>query len=369
MSAQTYTTFQDTLALLKSLIEIRSTTLQEHDIASWLTSYLRSNGWHVHLQPIPNFSDRHNVLAWRGGADDSLTSLKGRKFKVLMNSHIDTVPPHIEYSETETRVLGRGACDAKGSVASQIIAIHELLKEGKIKEEDVALLYVAGEETDHIGMIQANSLPLSTSYLVVGEPTELRLALGHKGVLKADIKVQGRAGHSGYPHVGRNAIDALVDILAALKNAPWPVSPRLGPTTLNLGQVSGGVAANVIAASATADVSLRISTSAADAVSQFLSIIEETKAKLQDGIEVDVNVRAAMDPVVCDTVDVEGVETFVAGYFTDIPYLNGPHKPLLYGPGSILVAHSKDEYVEKSDLAEAVRVYKEIVRRLCERSE
>ncbi|KAJ3055439.1 hypothetical protein HK097_010472 [Rhizophlyctis rosea] len=351
----------ETLSLLKSLIQIPSTTLQEHAVALHLRSYLQSHNWHVHLQPLPSHPDRFNVLAWRGTPTDSLDSLTGRKFKVLMNSHIDTVPPHIEYGETETRVTGRGACDAKGSVASQIVAVEELIREGRVAEEDVGLLYVASEETDHIGMIAASSLPISTNYLIVGEPTELKLALGHKGVLKADIKVTGKAGHSGYPHVGRNAIDALVDVLGALKSAPWPHDPRLGPTTLNFGSISGGVAANVIAASATADIAIRVSTSAAEVSSLLLSTVEKVKEGLQDGIAVEVSVRAAMDPVRCETVDVEGVETFVAGYFTDIPYLKGDHKPLLYGPGSILVAHSKDEFVEKADLEVAVGVYKQII--------
>ncbi|KAJ3185375.1 hypothetical protein HDU85_001425 [Gaertneriomyces sp. JEL0708] len=352
------------ISLVRSLVEIPSTTEEEFSCASYLSDYLRSRGWSIHQQYLEQPSDdspkRFNIYAYRGDPDQVRNTVK-----VLLNSHLDTVPPYIPFREDDTNIYGRGSCDAKGSVAAQICAVEELLREGKIKEEDVGLLYVVSEETDHKGMMIANKLDLQCRYLLVGEPTELRVARGHKGIIKANIVVKGKAGHSGYPERGRSAIQALVDILYQLQHANWPEDPVLGATTLNIGTINGGVAANVIPAHAAADISLRVSTSVKVVEAQLREIIEKPR---MEGIQVDFQLRTALDPVRCETVDVDGVDKFVAMYFTDIPYLHGGHSPLLFGPGSILVAHSVDEYVSKSDLTRSVEIIKDIVVQLVEKA-
>ncbi|TPX62310.1 hypothetical protein PhCBS80983_g00425 [Powellomyces hirtus] len=345
-------------ALLRTLVSIRSTTLAESAACSALGAHLQSLGWTVHEQRIPSSSPaRHNLYAFRGGSPEH----PRRKVKVLLNSHVDTVPPHIELSEDEDNFYGRGTCDAKGSVAAQICAVTELLEEGVVRDEDVGLLYVVGEETDHIGMKVADELALSTSYLLVGEPTEMQLAKGHKGMIKADIVVKGVAGHSGYPERGKSANAHLVEILHELQNTTWPTSDRLGDTTFNIGIIQGGVAANVIPADARADISFRVSTSTAEVQDQLQRIVERKRPG--HDCEVELIVRGALDPVPCVTVDV-GVPTFVARYFTDIPYLHGPQKALLFGPGSITVAHATNEFVPKKELVEAVAVIKNIIKKL-----
>ncbi|TPX71700.1 hypothetical protein SpCBS45565_g00900 [Spizellomyces sp. 'palustris'] len=351
------------LTLLRSLISIRSTTLQEQSVVDFLKTYLMQHSWHVHLQPIPDSSPtRHNIYAYRSKSEtDNIRT----NVKVLLNSHVDTVPPHIELSEDDETLYGRGSCDAKASMAAQICAVEELIEEGKIAEEDVGLLYVVGEETNHIGMIAANSLNINAQYLLVGEPTEMMIAEGHKGMIKADIVVKGQAGHSGYPERGKSAIVALVDILHDLQHTEWPSDPVLGATTLNLGQISGGVAANVIPEHARADISFRISTNAEQVAAQLRTIVEQPRT---DGVHVTLSIRGMQNPVRCETVDVDGVEKFVARYFTDIPYLKGTQKPLLFGPGSILVAHSEKEFVKKDDVIRSVRIIKEIVQKLVHRA-
>ncbi|KAJ3279083.1 hypothetical protein HK104_001791 [Borealophlyctis nickersoniae] len=349
-------------SLLRKLISLRSTTPHEHPATSFLATHLKSLGLKTHIQPLPSDPSRTNVYAYLSSATNG--DAPPKNVKVLLNSHLDTVPPHIELKEDEAKFYGRGACDAKGSVAVQVQAVKELMAEGKVKEGDVGLLYVVGEEKDHVGMRHANELNLSPSFLLVGEPTEMRLAKGHKGIIKADIQVKGKAGHSGYPERGRNAVAALVDVLARLRSTEWPVDSRLGPTTVNLATLQGGVAANVIPASAMAELSFRVSTCAADVAKQLREIVEGTP--VEDGIQVVLNVLDVKEPVRCYTVPVEGVDEFVANYFTDIPYLKGSHKSLLFGPGSILVAHSDDEYVDKADLVRSVKIVKEIILKLLE---
>ncbi|KAI9096408.1 putative peptidase [Phlyctochytrium arcticum] len=349
------------VSLLKQIASIPSTTLQEQAVTTHLAHHLESRGWTVHLQPIaPSDPPRHNLYAFRSSGSTYEGPYR-KNIKILFNSHLDTVPPHIAITEDAEKVYGRGTCDAKASVAAQICAVEEMIDEGTLREEDVGLLYVVGEETDHIGMIQANKLGLTTQYLIVGEPTELQIANGHKGMIKAEISAKGVAGHSGYPERGKSAIAALVDVLYELDHTEWPVDKRLGPTTFNMGTILGGVAANVIPADAHAQISFRLAVHQDNVLTQAKNIIERPR---KDGVQVTCNVKAAMNPVYCETVDIPGVDEFTARYFTDIPYLTGSHKSLLFGPGTILVAHSVDEYVKKEDIVQAVGHYKAIVGQL-----
>ncbi|KAI9209582.1 uncharacterized protein BJ171DRAFT_484468 [Polychytrium aggregatum] len=344
-------------ALLKHLMQIESTTGNEGPVAVALGQYLQQRGWTVELQPVDADGKRRNVYAHRG---DSRS-----KPVVLLNSHIDTVPPYIPFSEDSDKIYGRGSCDAKGSIASQVVAVSQLIEEGKLADGDVALLYVVGEETDHAGMIKANELGLDARFLIVGEPTESCLANGHKGIIKATVVCKGKAGHSGYPERGASAIEALVKILHDLQSNTWPVDERLGPTTINLGIVSGGVAANVIPEHAEAQISVRVS-------AQLQQIVERIRHGVQShqvaGVDASVHFGGVLEPVRCETVELTGVDTFTAAYFTDIPFLKGNHLPLLIGPGSIKVAHSVDEHVEKKDLVQLVDIYKELILKLVARA-
>lgn len=181
--------------------------------------------------------ERFNILAYPG---------KDRKTKTLVSSHIDTVPPFWPWEKRGDEIWGRGSVDAKASVATQIKAVEELIDAKEIGEGDVALLFVVGEETGGDGMRKANDLGLSWNTVIFGEPTELKLASGHKGILHLTIKAKGRAGHSGYPELGRNANNMLISALYAIQNAEFPSSTKYGNTTLNIGRMNGGVAANVI---------------------------------------------------------------------------------------------------------------------------
>ncbi|TPX30898.1 hypothetical protein SmJEL517_g05641 [Synchytrium microbalum] len=329
------------MGLLKLIMDVESTTNNEEGVAKVLSKYLVDQlGWKSDLR----YADpgRPNVLA---------VPIPQRTWecKILMNSHIDTVPPYIPYSEDHENIYGRGSCDAKGSIAAQVVAVQELLEEGRIKAGDVAVCYVIGEEKDHNGIIKMNNEEgLTPRYMIVGEPTESKLARGHKGVLKAVLKTTGKAGHSGYPEVGASAIDAMSDIVARLARTQFPVDPQLGKTTCNVGSIHGGAAPNVIAASCIAEILVRVSTTVEEATSVLQRVVDEVKFP---GVEVQLTVTGR-EGVRCHTVDI-GIETFAAAYFTDIGYYTGPAKPLLFGPGTILVAHSEKEFVGKRELVDS----------------
>ncbi|TVY20631.1 Peptidase M20 domain-containing protein [Lachnellula arida] len=338
------------LKLHKGLVEHESITGNEHDVAKYLISYLKDQNFTVESQEVGPWQGstkpRENVYAYVG---------KQRKTKVLVSSHIDTVPPFWPYERRGDEIWGRGTVDAKGSVASQIIAVEELLAAGTLDEGDVALLFVVGEEVGGDGMKKANDLGLSWETVIFGEPTELKLASGHKGITGLEIVAKGKAGHSGYPELGKSATAMLVPALNLLLNAELPYSEKYGNSTLNIGKIEGGVAANVIAEDASAKVSVRL----ADGTPAILEkIILETLLKADE--ELDVSFSGGYGPVYIDS-DVPGFDTIVVNYGTDIPNLEGDHKRYLYGPGTILMAHSDHEHLEVKDLETAVEGYRALI--------
>ncbi|KAG0650912.1 Peptidase M20 domain-containing [Hyphodiscus hymeniophilus] len=339
------------LRLHKALIEIESISGNEHEVGKHLVSYLESHNFTVETQDVPAVASdqrpRRNVLAWKG---------KQRKTRTLLTSHMDVVPPYWPYKREGDEIWGRGSVDAKGSLATQIIAFEELYAAGGISEGDVALLFVVGEEQFGDGMKKANDLGMSWDTVIFGEPTEMKLASGHKGITGLQITAKGKAGHSGYPHLGKNANAMLIPALHALLNVDLPWSEKYGNTTLNIGRVEGGVAANVIAEDAKATIAIRIADGPPEVVQK---IVLDTIQKA--GEELDVTFTAGYGPVFINS-DVEGFETIVVNYGTDIPNLEGDHKRYLYGPGSILLAHSDHEHISVSDLESAVEGYKALIK-------
>lgn len=354
----------DLIALHKGLIDIPSVSYTEYNVSQWLSSTLQSYGYNTELQQLGN-STRYNVLAWPG---------KTRNAKTLISSHIDTVPPFYPYgihsNDTDTIITGRGSVDAKASVAAQIIATNKLLAEGTIQADDVNLLYVVGEEVSGDGMRVANSLGLTPDTVIFGEPTEGKLASGHKGMLGFTVVAKGKAAHSGYPWLGRSANEVLIKALTALVElgAKLPTSEKYGQTTLNLGRIEGGVAANVVAETAKAQVAVRIAAGTPDGIkAKIIEVIEKAVEdfKAYDDEEV-VEFQWATKgyPPVDINHDVPGFDSFTVNYGTDIPNFEENvkgQKRYLYGPGSILVAHSDHEAITVGELEEAVEGYQRLI--------
>lgn len=285
------------------------------------------------------------------------------------------VPPFLPYKYTSngknTTIFGRGSVDAKGSVATQIVAVNKLISEGAISPDDVAVLYVVGEEVGGIGMRTANDLDLHPKTIIFGEPTEGKLVSGHKGTMRIGLKAIGKAGHSGYPWLGRSANEVLVSALSAFigLGEKLPQSEKYGITTFNIGRMEGGVAGNVIAESAMANITVRIAAgtpkdikkSVTKAVNHAIKDFLEGDLKPWDVLELDFS-GAGYGPIDIDH-DIPGFDVFTVNYGTDIPWFKTQkeQKRYLYGPGTIFVAHSANEEILESDLFAAVGGYEKII--------
>jgi acetylornithine deacetylase len=324
----------DLIALTRALIDIESVTGNERAIGDFLFEYLSRLG---PVERMPVDGERFNLFASWGEPE------------VVLSTHIDTVPPFFPSSEDDDFVHGRAACDTKGILASMIKAIETLLSQGA---SGFGLLLVVGEETDSIGAQVANRQPRGSRYLINGEPTENRLALGSKGALYLRIEASGQMAHSAYPELGESAIDRLLGALARLRAVPLPSDPVLGETTLNIGTISGGRASNMIADQARAEVLIRT----VGDTSELRRAIREALA----GVEVTTE----RETRAMRLGSLPGFESTVVKYTTDIPRLGAWGEPFLLGPGSIHLAHTPEERVPKRELEEAVRLYARMVRRL-----
>ncbi|MGH8525159.1 MAG: M20/M25/M40 family metallo-hydrolase, partial [Gammaproteobacteria bacterium] len=320
-------------------IDIASPTGEESEVSGFLYSYLTSLNYRVELQEIAD--RRANVIA-------TTTSPP----RVVLSTHMDTVPPHIDSSEDAEYVYGRGACDAKGIIAAQIIAAERLRAEGS---NEVGLLFTVDEEAGSTGAAAANNhhLAASCEFLINGEPTDNKLAIGSKGSLRLQLKAEGRAAHSAYPEHGESAISTLLDVLIDIRRCVWPSDQFFGETTCNIGTIQGGTRANVIPASAEANLQIRLATHSGPVKSMLEKIV---------GGRTEVKYLSTSEPMRMLAAD--GFEQCVVRFTTDIPHLTKWGAPLLLGPGSILDAHTAHERVSKRELFAAVNLYERLVRTL-----
>jgi acetylornithine deacetylase len=325
--------------LTRNLIDIPSLTGTELEIARFLNSELQRLGYKVEVQELT--AGRANLIATTGSAT-----------RVVFSTHMDTVPPHIDSSEDDDFIYGRGSCDAKGIIAAQIVAAEELRRQGV---DQIGLLFTVDEEAGSDGARLANEHPVGESceFLINGEPTDNKLAIGSKGSLRLRVKADGRAAHSAYPEHGDSAIDKLLDVLNDIRQVNWPTDEFFGETTCNIGILRGGVRANVIPASAEADLQIRLTTQSGP-VKQLLESIVQPRAQIE--------YLSVSEPVRMLALD--GFEKCVVRFTTDIPHLTNWGTPILLGPGSILDAHTPHERVSKQALSEAVDHYVGLVKAL-----
>jgi acetylornithine deacetylase len=326
----------DLFELTKNLVNIGSVTGHEKACAEFVKDYLAGLGFEAELMPVSR--DRSNVLACWGKPD------------IVLSTHLDTVPPFFPAHEDAERIYGRGSCDAKGILAAQVTAAERLKNDGV---KDFALLFLVGEETTSDGAREANLHPCGSRYIINGEPTENKLVVGTKGNLRLDILAHGKTAHSAYPELGENAIEKLLDVLADLRKITLPVSPVLGPSTMNIGVISGGRAANVVPDEALVQILIR---SVGDS--------GPTRERITEVIAGRCDLTFVRDTPPLLMEKLEGYETGVAAFTTDLPALTNWGRPLLLGPGSIAVAHTAGECVRKADLAAAVDLYCRLVRDL-----
>jgi acetylornithine deacetylase len=339
--------------LTRELVDVDSVTGRERQVGELLERRLHElaggNG-------ADGVVERMAVPGTRGGdAGDrfNLFAAWGEP-AVVLSTHMDTVPPFFPSTEDAEHIHGRGACDAKGAIAAMLAAAARLLDEGV---RGFGLLLVVGEETDSAGAEAANRQPRGARYLIDGEPTENCLALGSKGALYLAVEATGRAAHSAYPELGDSAIDRLLAALVRLRAVPLPAAPVLGETTLNIGTLAGGRAANVVADRARAEVMVRTVGDTARLRADLVAAL--APARVTELRETPA-VRLRTLP---------GFATTIVKYTTDVPRLGAWGEPLLVGPGSIQVAHTPEERVAKSQLVAAADLYAELVRRLLREAE
>jgi len=326
----------DLVALTRALVDIDSTTGREAEACRWMAAYLSGQGWTVVEQPVD--ADRFNVMATAGAPP-----------RVVLSTHIDCVPPFFGSRLDGDVLYGRGACDAKGILATQVTAAERLRAGG---EQRLGLLIVVGEERGSDGAIAAAGPDVSPRFLVNGEPTGNRLGVATRGAYRVKLSATGRACHSAFPEEGESAVTRLLAALGRLAQLPLPTDPVLGSTHYNIGVLHGGVAPNVIPASAEADVMFR-TVGDAGALDALLTTLTSF---------VDVEPIIEVPPVRLRTLD--GFDTVAVPYTTDIPLLKGWGTPLLVGPGSALVAHTDEERIAVAELEEGVETYVRLVSRL-----
>ena len=323
----------DLIGFTRALVDIDSTTGREQEVSAFIARTLRELGWHVDEQPLKD--GRFNVVARIGEP------------RIVLSTHFDCVPPFFPSRVEGTKLYGRGSCDAKGILAAQVAAAERARRQGR---DDVGLLFVAGEERGSDGAKAANTWPTSSQFLINGEPTDNRLGIASKGVYRARLTATGRAAHSSQPELGESAIDKLIDALVAVRRVPWPDDPLFGATNYSVGLISGGVAPNVIAPLATAELMFRTVGDYLD-IRAMLAAAAAPMASIEDVLVVP--------PVRLHTV--AGFDTAVFAYTTDVPFLDRWGTPLLLGPGSITVAHTDDESIEIAELSAAADCYERLI--------
>lgn len=335
----------DPIRFTRDLVEIDSTTYQEGEVGDFLAGFLANRGWAVEKTPVPQPHDsgkdsaRWNVYAGAAGETPDL----------VFSTHMDTVPPYIPFTEDEEFIYGRGVCDAKGIIAAQVAAAERLRAEG-VK---VGLLFVSGEERDSAGAKTANAAPKACRFLINGEPTDNRIALATKGALRASIRCTGKMAHSAYPELGESAIHKLAVIMNRLIALELPTDPEVGDTTLNIGQIQGGHAPNVIADQAEAQVLTRLVGPSGPVREAIVKAVGDLGT-----------VEFTLDLSFVRLQAVEGLPTMVARFATDIPELSNWGTPVLLGPGSIHVAHTPREKLAKRELLECIELYVQVAKQL-----
>jgi acetylornithine deacetylase len=328
----------DVFALTRKLIDIESTTGQEAAVAETLGLELTQLGYHVERMAVEG--DRCNLWATHPGHPQP---------ELVLSTHMDTVPPFVPSSETADRIYGRGSCDAKGIMVAQIAAAEKLRGESL----HVGLLFLVGEERDSQGAQIANQQPRGAKFLINGEPTENKLAVASKGTLRVELVARGKMAHSAYPELGESAIEKLLDALDDVRKLGLPNNPTAGPCTMNIGLIEGGRAPNVIPDHARAHLLFRL-----------VGPAQQLRQQIVNAVAGNAEAEFKLEIPYMEFTTVPGIETMIAAFTTDIPALTNWGQPLLIGPGSIHVAHTEGEYIEKRRLLEAVDLYARIAREL-----
>jgi len=332
----------DVIQLTRELVDIPSITEDEEAVGRYVFDYLKrlADAFRGRVERLEVSLNRYNIFAQWGEAPT-----------VTFSTHMDTVPPFFPSQEDEDFVYGRGSCDAKGILAAMLVAVDNLLV---ADVRNLGVLALVGEERGSAGAIAAANVDRGARYLINGEPTENKLALGTKGALRYELKATGRPAHSAYPELGESAIEKLLDALQKIRALSLPTDRILGASTMNIGTINGGSAPNVIPAEAKAELLIRL-----------VDDGKSTRRDLQEAVNGLLEVEEILYIEAKLLENRSGFATTTVAYTSDIPLLGDNWgKPFLMGPGSIHAAHTDHERVPKSELLVAVRLYEKLARQL-----
>lgn len=327
------------LELTEQLISIPSVSGHEAAVCERIEQELQKVGWEP--TRIPVATNRWSVFTSVGTPT------------IVFSTHLDVVPASENLFQPRfdgSKLTGRGACDAKGVAATMIAAAKSLQQSGRT---NFGLLFVVGEEVDGIGAQRAKEFLKNAgiSWIINGEPTEGKIMRGHKGHLGVEIRCTGKACHSGYPHLGDDANAKLVAIAHRLMSSSWGEDPILGKGSINLGQFQGGEAWNVVSPEASLRCIVRTVGNDNHAAEALLRTVVRT-----DG---EIKVLASAVPKILEVLP--GFESDVASFGTDIPNFGTlAEHYVLYGPGSIHVAHTDHESISIDEVEQAADGYRKI---------
>lgn len=327
--------------LLLDLIKINSESGNEKEIGEFVFALLEKKGFKVEKQMVDEKTGSFNIFASIG------------KPKVVFSNHLDTVPPQIEIKEEDGKIYGRGACDTKAQLAAALCATFSAQEKGLT---DFGLAYTVQEETDFTGVNKLiKIIPDNIELIVVGEPTELEMVIGHNGFYSFELIAHGKTAHGSMPENGINAIELLIEDIIKVKNIDWEEDKILGKNILNIAQISGGIADNVVPDEARVLFAYRNTISPA-------KIFEKVKSVVKSEIKVVYDFNSFLTDSAGELAEKIGVKTKTVKYFTEASILRQKGNPVILGAGSIKEAHSANEFVSITEYNKLIELYLAIIK-------
>jgi acetylornithine deacetylase/succinyl-diaminopimelate desuccinylase family protein len=334
----------------------------EEEVATFLIEKAKRLGIAAQRQAV--LPDRKNVIF-------RLKPKNRVKQKVLLAPHLDVVPADTKLFSPRIKngkIYGRGACDTKGSVASFFHAFCEFAKDkGAPKETEIIFAGLVDEEFGQAGSRKLAAKGPKAELAIAGEPTNLQVVTAHKGNIWLRLKTKGKAAHGATPENGENAIGLMTSLLQALFHDYPQIllskkHPLLGHPTLNVGKISGGSQANIVANSCILELDRRTlpGESKTSIRNEFVSLFKSKNLPIPEfectrsvpcpPLDTDPNL-----PLVRDLLKASGKrKPRGVPYFTDAsPLASGGTPSVVFGPGDIAQAHSENEFVEIKQLEKA----------------
>ena len=352
----------------------------ERQMAGLLAPLLHS--WGAATQLVELAPGRHNMVAtWQGKRSDQ---------SLLLDAHMDTVGvegmtiPPFEPRVREGRLYGRGACDTKGPMAAMLLAVRKILDEDGTLPLTLHFAATGDEEDGAMGAARLVESGFSADAAIVAEPTEMKIVYAHKGTCRFRLKLRGKAAHSSVPWLGVNAVEAAADLVCRVRRdyvSVWRQQhhPELGDATLCVSTISGGTRVNIVPDQCEVELDCRcLPGERQDYLEAAMGMLLDKVIEAYPGLYIECEVfqwypalsGRGTDPFVSQMTEACGVVTGVreagtAPYATNAGFFSQRNIPcIVFGPGSIAQAHTAGEFIELSQVEQAVDVYARMIRSL-----